>query len=87
MIEVSAKSSYAFGIELVETAGAGAPVENKARILEDFQVLRDGWATHGKCAGEFMDREWTCGQFLQDCHASGIAKSIKAGLEMNVHSW
>jgi hypothetical protein len=85
LIEVSAQPGHTLGVKLIEAARTGASVEHESRVFEHFQVLRDSRAAHRESACEFVDGERPTREFLQNGHARGIAKSVKTGLEVNVH--
>lgn len=80
LVEMGAQPRYALGIELIKTACSGAVVEDKARIFEDFEVLRDRGAADGEMIGEFVDGQGAGGELLEDCHPRCISEGVESGL-------
>jgi hypothetical protein len=80
LVEMRAQAGDAFRGEAIVTAGSRFAIENQAGILEHAQMLRDGRAAHRESAGEFIHRQWTGGQLLEDGHAGGVSDGIKSGL-------
>jgi hypothetical protein len=80
LVEVGTQAGDTFRVELVQTAGAGPSVGHKTGLLEDFEMLRYGWARNGQGAGQLIDGKGTGGELLKDRHAGGIAQGFKAGL-------
>jgi hypothetical protein len=80
-----AQARDALGIKLIETTGTDGLVEDKPRVLEHFEVLRDGGTADGEGAGELIDGERPSGELLEDGHAGCIAEGIESGLENGIH--
>jgi hypothetical protein len=55
-IEVRFESDYAGRIDPVDTLRAGVPITDQPSILEDAQVLGDGWPTNRKAPRQFDHR-------------------------------
>ena len=55
-VELGAHLAQPVLVDAVDAPRAGALVKNQAGVLEDLQVLGDGWAGHGQGVGELADR-------------------------------
>jgi len=77
---VSAKTGYAFGVQLVEAAGSGAAVGDQAGVFEHAQVLGDSGTADRKFTGQLVDGDGTGRELLEDGHSGRVAEGIESGL-------
>lgn len=66
VVEIHAKCSYAFGVELVDPTGSLVPGGHEVRVLQDLQVLRDGGTADRQLARELADGAGAIGEPLED---------------------
>lgn len=85
LIEVGAQERNAFGIQLIEAAGAVFAAGNQARILEHTQMLRDGGPADGQGSRQLVHGYGAGGELLQDGHTGGVSQGFKAGLQVSIH--
>jgi len=76
-VEVGAKRLDARRIQLVEAAVAIGPIDYQVRVLQDSQVLRDGWAADGETTRQFADRLRSLKEPLEDGPPGRIAQRIQ----------
>ena len=69
LVEVGAKQGDAFGVELVDSAGAGFGIAYESGVFEDFEVLRDGGTADRHPFRQVGDGQWSGGEELEDRHA------------------
>jgi len=80
LVKVGAQPGYSFGIQAVEPARSGLAVGDQPGVLQDAQVLRDGWTAHGQRASQLVYGSRPVRELLKDGHARGIAQSVESGL-------
>jgi hypothetical protein len=85
LVEMSTQPGDTLGVELIEPARPGTPVNNKTRVLEYFQVLRDSRAADWKGTREHIYGEWPARELLEDGHARGVAECVESSLEECIH--
>lgn len=85
LVEMSTQPSNTLGVELIETARTGTPVKDKARVLEYFQVLRNGRAADWQGTREHIYGEGSARELLEDGHARGVTECVESSLEEGVH--
>jgi len=66
LVEVLPQGVDAGGVQLVQAAVAGGPVEHEVRLLQNTQVLRDRRPTHRKLTGQLTHRKRTIEQTFED---------------------
>jgi hypothetical protein len=82
---VVAQEREAFGIEFIDTAGAGAAIAHEAGVLENAQVLGNGRTGDGESGSEFVNGARMGAEKLNDGPAGGVAESGEAVLYVSSH--
>jgi hypothetical protein len=80
LIEVGSQQGDAFGIQLIDSASAGLAVADETRILQHFQMLRDGGTAYRHGSGKFVDGHRTACELLEDGHAGRVAECFEPAL-------
>src|SRR5262247_2857937 len=83
LVEVAAQPGDAAGIQLVDPAGTGGPVEDEAGLLQRAQVLGDGRPADRQFAGELPDRARPAGQPLEDGPPGRVAEDTESGVSVS----
>jgi len=82
---MGSQARYSIGVQLVQTTRACSLIENKARIFENFEMLRNRRSAYRQCVGKLVYGQRSGRKFLEDCHAGGVTQSIETGLKISVH--
>ena len=80
-----AQHGNALGIQFVDTAGAFAAVAHQPGVLQNAQMLRNGWARHGHARGQFVHGARGSAQHFEDRQAGGVAQGRETVLYVSIH--
>src|SRR3954469_22797819 len=78
-VEVGAQRGQAGRVDAVDPAVAGRLVDDQPGVLEDLEVLGDGWAADRQAAGDLADGARTLGEPLEDRAAGGVPRARPRG--------
>jgi hypothetical protein len=85
LVEVGANGFESSGVELVHSASAFGPVDHEPSVLENPEVLGDGWPADRKRLGERTDGQWALPQLTEDGSSSGVAEGVELRTRVSIH--
>lgn len=80
-----AEYGNSLGIQFVDAARAFAAVAHQAGVLQDAQMLGNGWARNWHARGQFIHGTRRSPQHFEDGQARRVAQGRETVLYVSVH--